>query len=227
MSLSYDYLADYRTLGCHPGCSANQLEQAWRAALSRAHPDRAPPGKQAEAAARAQALNTAYRRLRGFAQRHGRLPGQPDGHAAAAHAGHPATASAPMPQPQRPRGRRRLALAAVLGAIALSWLIQPGSPPTAQRPAPIAKAPDAATTEGAAFSLQSHADEVLQLAGPPVLRQGDELRGEVWEYGPSFVVFRARRVVDWYSSPMRPLPVASERPVTEHGAALIAPPSRR
>lgn len=32
-----------------------------------------------------------------------------------------------------------------------------------------------------------------------------------WHYGPSWVDFRCDRVADWYSSPLRPLPVASER----------------
>ncbi len=29
----------------------------------------------------------------------------------------------------------------------------------------------------------------------------------VWEYGPSHVLFKEGRVVDWYNSPLKPLPV--------------------
>lgn len=230
MPVSHDYLSDYRTLGCAPGCSLAELERAWRAALSQSHPDRASPGEQAEAAARTQALNTAYRRLRGFAQLHGRMPGQPTAAAdtdvapaPAAHSTHPSSAA----RPGKGRARRRLALAAIVAALGVSWALHEPSPSHSIRA-------DAAAARGtikriavARFELHSHADEVLELAGEPVLRQGDELRGETWEYGPSFVVFRARRVVDWYSSPMRPLPVASERPPAQDTTALTAPPYRK
>src|SRR5690606_31392241 len=125
MSVSHDYLADYRTLGCTPGCSLADLERAWRAALSLSHPDRAGADEQAEAAARTQALNTAYRRLRGFAQQHGRLPGHLT--AATEAANRPAPApdpSAPVPDSAPPRrGRRRLALAAIAATVVLSWAL--------------------------------------------------------------------------------------------------------
>jgi hypothetical protein len=46
---------------------------------------------------------------------------------------------------------------------------------------------------------------VRAVLGPPIIATAF-----VWEYGPSHVRFESGRVVDWYSSPMKPLP-ADER----------------
>lgn len=228
MPLPHDYLADYRTLGCAPGCSEAELEQAWRQALRRVHPDRAAPGEQAEAAEQTQTLNTAYRRLRAFSRDHGRLPGS--GRDASGWPGTPQpVVSPPMPAaptaPPRRSARRWLAVACILlvAALGLSWSMH--DPVPAKRAKRNLSTAAGEQRVDADFGLDSHADEVLELAGEPVLRHGDEISGELWEYGPSFVRFRARRVVDWYSSPMRPLPVAAERPA--HGAPITAPPSRK
>ncbi len=235
MSLSHDYLADYRTLGCRPGCSLSELEQAWRSAMRVAHPDRAPDGERAAAAVRAQELNMAFRRLRDFSRRHGRLPGNTpesaarQGDASAASAARPGfgqvdAAIASGVTSGRRIGLRGLAVLAILAAAGVAIALQP----TVTRPTGLA-ANDARPIEpitadpAALFGLGSHRDEVRDLAGEPVSRSGDPPNSETWEYGPSHVSFRAHRVIGWYSSPMYPLPVASEAPEP----ALIAPPSRR
>ncbi|WP_281187141.1 hypothetical protein [Aquimonas voraii] len=41
--------------------------------------------------------------------------------------------------------------------------------------------------------------------GPPLVLQAD-----LWEYGPSHIRFERGRVVGWYSSPLKPLPVDVE-----------------
>jgi hypothetical protein len=226
MPVAPDYLADYRTLGCVPGCTPAELERAWRTALSRSHPDRADPLLHADAAAQTQSLNTAYRRLREFSQRHGRLPGASVSPGAPPAAGKSADEHAPARAPNtRPRGRRRLAFAAVIAVLGASWAMQPDPEQRAPEDAPALASAATEPSAVATLGLDSHADEVLALAGEPMLRRTAGTGIEVWEYGPSMVTLRAHRVTDWYSSPMRPLPVAAERP--PDAPALTAPPYRR
>lgn len=75
-----DYLADFATIGAQPGCSVVELEAAWRRRVSDLHPDRPPAGDGAggtDQRALLSDINGAYRRLRHFQRRHGRLPGSP------------------------------------------------------------------------------------------------------------------------------------------------------
>ena len=58
------------------------------------------------------------------------------------------------------------------------------------------------------IELGSPAQQVRAIHGEPV--GGSERR---WEYGPSWIVLRCGVVVDWYSSPLRPLKVAHANPV--------------
>ncbi|MCK7593995.1 J domain-containing protein [Pseudomarimonas salicorniae] len=232
MPVSPDYLADYRTLDCAPGCTVAELERAWRHALSRHHPDRAEPGRHSEAALRTQALNTAYRRLRSFADQHGRLPGSAGPAAVKVEArpqpgARPAEAVPEAPAARSPR-RSWLAVTAVCLVLGASWLLQPGpelakrSVETSTGPAPTTAA---ALVAGAPLELDSSASEVRARIGRPPLRRVTGFDSEVWEYGPSMVALRDDRVVDWYNSPLRPLPFPSERP--ENAGAINEPLSRR
>lgn len=75
-----DYLADFATIGAKPGCSPAELEAAWRRRVSDLHPDRARPGNlngDTDARDVLAEINGAYRRLRDFQRRHGRMPGSP------------------------------------------------------------------------------------------------------------------------------------------------------
>lgn len=49
-------------------------------------------------------------------------------------------------------------------------------------------------------------DTVRNILGEPL-----EMHALRWQYGPSWVDFDCDLVADWYSSPLRPLPVATER----------------
>jgi len=58
-------------------------------------------------------------------------------------------------------------------------------------------------------------DTVRDILGDPL-----DMHALRWQYGPSWVDFHCDKVVDWYSSPLRPLPVASERaPQTDPSTA--------
>jgi hypothetical protein len=50
-------------------------------------------------------------------------------------------------------------------------------------------------------------EAVRHIEGQPLL-----LGDSRWDYGPSWIRFEKGRVVDWYSSPMRPLNIDSSNP---------------
>lgn len=236
-----DYLADYRLLGLQPGCSLQTLERTWRRAVSALHPDRSRAEGLEPAAAQQRlfVLTQAYRRLREFERQHGRLPGgaapalaPQAGLQAPAGAAAPPTPTAVAPDsedaapaaasvdpalpasPYRSRGRRF-----ALGGIALGLAVGvfgwprheavegPGQPllPAAAGSLGLGE-PVQREPQRARIKLGYTQAEVEALLGPPLLRNEDD-----WEYGPSHVRFERGRVVGWYSSPMRPLPV--DRPV--------------
>jgi hypothetical protein len=51
------------------------------------------------------------------------------------------------------------------------------------------------------------------IEGPPDMENADR-----WEYGPSWVAFQCGKVVDWHSSPLRPL--RARTPDRDAGTAL-------
>lgn len=217
MSGNTDFVVLYQKLGLDSGCTLEAFRQAYRKRVGAIHPDR--PGANAVGSADLQQLNALYSAAMEFHRRHGRLPGasQPTMPGVASVSG-----GAPMAPPQDPVGasesRRssRWMLVALALLVAGFWLYSlPGDerPPAAPaQPAraiaeigrAIPRTPPAADT---AIVLGSSANQVRELHGAPV--SGWEQR---WEYGPSWVAFRCGVVVDWYSSPLRPLRVNSEHP---------------
>ncbi|MBL8298385.1 MAG: J domain-containing protein [Rhodanobacteraceae bacterium] len=205
-----DYLADYARLGVAPDCTPTTLEQAWRRVISASHPDRASESFP-QAADDLHEATAAYRRLRAFERRYGRLPG----HANPIPAPHSFAATASTMREKRHRpAYLAVGLSAALIAllVALPWT-------TSEIPSAEPSVPDtpenlltSGTTRATATLKQGDsADQVHRLLGPPILQSH-----EVWEYGPSHVRFARGHVVDWYSSPLRPLPVASERAPVRH-----------
>lgn len=101
-----DYLADFATIGAKPGCSPAELKAAWRRRVSDLHPDRVrPAGVDDDVRSREvlAEINGAYRRLRHFQRRHGRMPGS------APAPGFPGSGEAPWEPDSRPwpRGASR------------------------------------------------------------------------------------------------------------------------
>lgn len=122
-----DYLADFATIGAEPGCTPAELEAAWRRRVSDLHPDRSSPDGRAADGERREVLseiNGAYRRLRHFQRRHGRMPGSAPAPGAANDGNVPWD---PEPRAWRPERRTWvLALfnAALLGVLAvLVWIL--------------------------------------------------------------------------------------------------------
>lgn len=194
-------ILDLQRLGLGPGASPEALKTAWRRAVSQLHPDRHGD----DAASTLAEVNAAFQRLQEFHRRHGRLPTLAD-------------CSAPAALRQPPSRRRRWLVAAA-GAAAAALVLWPQAEPPALPDVPQADAVPGAPAAG--IDADAHAieapigqraeriaigatpDEVERLAGPPVFRSGER-----WEYGPSEIRFTEGRVSGWYSSPLRPLPVA-------------------
>lgn len=225
MAGSNDFLALYQELGLSADCTLEEFKFAYRKRVGALHPDRA--NGDADAGHGLPRLNALYTRAMEFQRRHGRLPG----------AAQPVTApptplrtpSRPVatPPPDRARAaaasprRSRMPLLLVLAAVlVVAWLW--ANPPVFESAAPertasqraLGDAPDAPVPR--TFELGTPAPRVRALQGAPFGSRDDH-----WDYGPSWVQFRCGVVSGWYSSPLRPLKVASARPPE---AAASAPP---
>ena len=202
--MSHEPLDDLRLLGLRPGAGVDDLKSAWRRAVSDLHPDRRGDAGSPELAA----VNAAFQRLQAFHRRFGRLPGHID----------PVGVSAPVAAKAARSRRHRWAVAITAMVVAIFVIWPQLEPPPASTPEP-----DDDTTSGTAFRAVDHASpaslgqraeridfgtpaaDVERLAGPPLFRSAER-----WEYGPSEVRFRNGLVSGWHSSPLRPLPVASD-----------------
>jgi hypothetical protein len=219
-----DYLADYARLGLQPGCSLETLERTWRLAVRDLHPDRAVEGLDPQARSRRlHEVTAAYRRLRGFEREHGRLPGGMCRTTAAAEEPHAPQAAKPdevegsrptaVAPTRTPVGLGSLGMIALGGALAWSawWSQKPSeselhqvvSTAPAASGLPLSAAAEATLRQR--IRIGSTEAQVERLLGQPLVTQPD-----LWEYGPSHVRFVRGRVVGWYSSPLKPLPVDIE-----------------
>ncbi len=213
-----DFLDLYRSLGLKPGCGLSEFKQAYRRRVSVLHPDRRAAGPhEAIAAERLQRLTALYGEAMEFQRQHGRLPGAaapargPVNPAATGSPDPAATSNARQPSPRS----RSLVLMAVLVVAALFWFGLPSSqqpaanmpPPSNPQRAASAPAVDSGNAEPPeALERGMRASTVRRIEGEPMMSDG-----EFWEYGPSWIRFDHGRVVDWYSSPLRPLKLATTR----------------
>jgi DnaJ domain len=213
-----DFLDLYKILGLDPGCGLAEFKQAYRRRVAVLHPDRrGEDGASAIAAERLQHLTAMYGAAMEFERQHGRLPGAPPLRHAPVEASPPPPAAAPSiaPPPQR-RWRWLLIAAAALAFIA--WLLWdsgwlPGNDepepattsqqdPSDSRPADHHKSAPSLTV-----ALGMDTDAVRAIEGEPMLVGENR-----WDYGPSWIRFENDKVVDWYSSPLRPLKTPSPHP---------------
>jgi len=211
-----DFLDLYRILGLTPDCQLTEFKQAYRRRVMVLHPDRRASGEtDLIAAERLQQLTVLYNAAMTFQRQHGRLPG-----AAQARSPRPATPSPALPaaRPAR-RGPRWLLVLTGAGVVGtLLWGMASSRRP-ADTPAFIPVTASASVTVSVppvetprASSLPligvgTQAGSVRDLEGEPLIISGNR-----WEYGPSWVLFEHGRVVDWYSSPLRPLRVFEDPP---------------
>jgi hypothetical protein len=206
MGSETDFQKLYQELGLAPGCDMRTLTLAYRRRIQELHPDRRPDSDDPAADERLRTLIALYGAAQHFHQRFGRLPG---------------TASCtPAPRPvlvpehvlaDTPRARPArnwLAVWTLPIVIGLCWWYwDAAEPASAPEPGYVPNLSDAAQPTARELALGMDPDAVLAVQGRPPLDLGDR-----WEYGPSFVRFEHRKVVDWYSSPLRPLKTSNQRP---------------
>lgn len=209
MARETDFIALYDDLGVPPDCALGEFRQAYRRRMAMLHPDRQPDRMpDAHATERLQRLTALYGAAMAFERQHGRLPGaaQPR-----PQPGAPATPSRPM----APRRARRVPLwLGVAAAAALAWALWPAATP-----------PDGASADDGAVVVAQAERGYVAAPARVLLHQGMPstqvrvLEGEPtlisdgrWEYGPSWIRFQGDKVVDWYSSALRPLKARRVRP---------------
>jgi hypothetical protein len=235
MAEDTDFGALYRELGIDSTCSLAELRGAWRKRVSKLHPDQ---GGSAEDTGQLQQLNRLYDAALDFHTRYRRMPGaMPSGSLSSGRAESSAesrsssTSFARDPHlnalPASGFGRisRYFVTVSLVAIAVLGWRVVENEPDSRRhdaadtgigrlaaidtpydrgtRPARIAVKPMAATL---AIAPGMRKNTVRDILGEPL-----DMHALRWSYGPSWVEFRCDKLVDWYSSPLRPLHVSTVR----------------
>ncbi len=228
MAEDTDFGALYRELAIDSTCSLTELRGAWRRRVSKLHPDQ---GGSAEDTGRLQQLNRLYDAAVDFHARYQRMPGamplgmlSPQGLDSAVRS--PALAGDRHANKRAASGFGRMpryfVVVSLVAMAILAWRVVdneaasgrnraastdrdamldsiPGSkelPQTVAKRLPVARA----------IAPGMGKDTVRNILGEPF-----DMHALRWSYGPSWVQFRCDKVVDWYSSPLRPLRVSAAR----------------
>ena len=232
MTTETDFLAFYQQLQIPATCSVGELKNAYRRRIAELHPDRNLAGQGDPAAAlRLQELTAAYSAVMAFERRYGRLPGAvrpvPSGLGSGIpNAGRSARQAGGTPPAVTVAQPRRILLTLSILA-ALVWALSTPDERGDDGPDK-ANGTDAGRTVTSAtmppppllpIDLGTAAGQVRAIEGEPVAANRQH-----WDYGPSWIEFEDDRVSNWYSSPQRPLHVASPRPERPPGPPLHPDP---
>lgn len=234
-----DFAALYRELGVDAHCSPAELRAAWRRRVSKLHPDLGGSAEDTGRLQELNRLYDAAVEFHGrFGRMPGAAnPAAGTSAAVAGRAGDDAEQAAAepaggawrrldaeaAPQPAAGFGRisRWFVVVSLCTMAVLGWRLAGdttgeatgeteagGEAVAASVVAHDTPGHEATTARTVARTLAPGMDRnaVRDILGDPL-----DMHAMRWHYGPSWVDFRCDRVADWYSSPLRPLPVASER----------------
>lgn len=208
-----DFIVLYHELGIEPDCSMDGLRMAYRRRVADLHPDRGGAADEDEL----KSLNRRYAAALEFHRHYGRLPGAPPAPRVRCRAPidppramDAAVQADPALEPEVRRPSRVVVYGIVLVTAVLVWWLPrtDASLPGFLESVVSNKRGNASPT---AIGLRQGMDarDVVSLLGDPVSRESG---GSHWQYGPSWVRFECAEVVDWYSSPLRPLKASRSRP---------------
>jgi hypothetical protein len=234
------FLQHYRTLGIKPGCSPDQLKDAYRKLVRKWHPDhytnQREAGTRATAERRMREINQAFRSLLDYHRRNGHLPATEDaefesekpavppfrqssGHFEAENEN---DWSRPTQRSARIRPIYFILFGAALGLVWVAWNAYQPQDSARDGEAPTeASAPAAGTSDGAAPTIAMPAtpqNDAYFTAGSALGKvyavQGvpSQTRGDVWFYGKSKVFFVDGVVSRWEEDSDNPL---KTKPLTE------------
>ncbi|HEX5121642.1 MAG TPA: J domain-containing protein [Rhodanobacteraceae bacterium] len=223
MNAGTDFLMLYKELRLRPGCALDEFRVAYRRRVAELHPDRVQHQLYEDAAARLSSLNAMYAAAMEFHKQHGRLPGEVASYRPELMPQRPASqARPPAPEAPAPAAHARrhtswfVTALLILAALIVGWLLgavehDDGDQSSTSLPEPViaragALAPIAPVVAHVVrIRVGMDSDRVVEIEGEPVMTGEDR-----WEYGPSWITFHCGAVLDWYSSPLRPLKVESQ-----------------
>lgn len=231
-----DFALLYARLGLPPDCTLEQFKHACRQRIAQLHPDKSPGAAPSMPDLPVSELISLYVSAVRFHRRHGRLPGgQPVAIARmtpspqAPPVAHASEATAPdADEAAPPLSWRTWLLVAATVALLLALFAaldresvpadrataHPASTEAAQDGGP---AIEPAATMPSQIELGMDQAAVLAIQGEPLHHDARD-----WLYGPSWIRFEKGHVVDWYSSPLYRLRVATPAPM--QNAVEEAPP---
>lgn len=214
-----DFMSLYRELGVEPDCSVDEFRLAYRRRVAGLHPDRAGASGEDDL----KTLNLHYAAALDFHRHYGRLPGAAPATPPPRHSSQPAPSQwDDVVQDEDPPVRRPSKLVVygmlVLAALLVWWWSRTEAETFGIDSAGIVENERQMAATAAIRLLPGMTpDEVLALHGEPLGWDGDSAQ---WMYGPSWIRFRCARVVDWYSSPLKPLKTAASKPSSAELARL-------
>ncbi|GGK09042.1 J domain-containing protein [Luteimonas terricola] len=224
MTHQTDFFVLYRELGIEPECSMDGLRLAYRRRVADLHPDRGGDS----GGDTLKSLNQRYAAALDFHRHYGRLPGAPP--APSVRRRHdpaePARRMEDAVEPELEQEARRPSKVVVYGIVLVAallvwWLSRTEAPLPGFLESVIGNKRETAPPAAIALRRGMPARDVLALLGDPVSREFGDTH---WEYGPSWVRFECAEVIDWYSSPLRPLKASRSRP---SGTAATSAGARR
>ena len=247
MAEDTDFEALFRELGIDSTCSLAELRGAWRRRVSKLHPDQ---GGSAEDTGQLQQLNRLYDAALDFHTRYRRMPGaMPSGQLSpewsGISAGPPSSSASFAGDPHLNalaasgfgRISRYFVTVSLVAIAVLGWRVVENKP---ENGIELAANPGADRVAAIETSEDGDIQPARSAAKPPTATQAiapgmgkntvRDILGEPLDmhalrcsYGPSWVEFRCDKVVDWYSSPLRPLRITAAR---DAHAAAASPDDR-